>query len=361
MIAIHPKELIKDALVFYKMSQKELAKRMNLAEQTITSLTKGKDRITQDTAIKLEKVFNTPSKFWNSAQSRYDEYLKRIEDEKNILERETKTFKQLKLNLLCSKLKKLGYLPKTCDTLSTIKFLQSFFRVSELSLIESVFDKQLLGMAFKSNKQVEKLDFIAWLMCGREKMRGLKVAQYDVAKFKEAISYVRKLSNQKIESVWETIVQKYASAGVFIVCTPCIGKSSVFGYTEWVEGSPVIHLSRRGSIDYSWHSLFHESYHIIQNKRSKVFVDYCGDVICDNNDIDEKNAHKFASELLLRDDDVLNEFHSHNFRNYDYGIQMTMVKQFSNSKNIIPAITVARLQRLGIIGYNTQLNSFKKK
>ena len=107
--------------------------------------------------------------------------------------------------------------------------------------------------------------------------------------------------------------------------------------------------------------MFHESCHVIQDKRTKVFIDYSGTVISEGDDEDEKRAHKFASELLIKDADLRANFNEYNFRNFDWGIQIRMVEDFSAKKNILPAITVARLQRLGIINYKTHLNSLKKK
>ena len=360
-IAIHPSEFIRDSLEYFKMSQDELANRIGMTPKAISNIMNGKSNITPETAMKLEKVFGTPASFWISAQGKYDEYQNRIREEQLIEQKENQFYKKLSLNLLYNKLVKIGCLEKCLTRLDAIRSLQSFLGVSSFSLLESTFNKQLEGMAFKPTQNINKYDFIAWLTCGRTTIRSRKIDNYDASKFKDAIREARKFSFQQIEDVWDKLVKLYESAGVYLVYTPCIGKSSVYGYTEWLSGNPVIHLSLRGSADYSWHSLFHESCHVIQDKRTKVFIDYSGTVISEGDDEDEKRAHKFASELLIKDADLRANFNEYNFRNFDWGIQIRMVEDFSAKKNILPAITVARLQRLGIINYKTHLNSLKKK
>lgn len=359
-VAVHPSEFIKDSLNYFKMSQEELASRLGMTPKYISNIMKRKSGISTETAIKLENVFGTPASFWIAAQGRYDEFQNRIEEERTILAEEINIFNAYNLNTLFNKLVKLGFLSNENNIVLKIKSLLSFFEISRLSLLDKIIDKQLHGMAYTPKQEINKYDFIAWLNCGRKKMRDASLEPFDMDKFKDSVRYIRDLSSNRLDEVWDIIAKKYASSGVFIVLTPCIGKSSVFGYTEWLNGTPIIHLSNRGSLDYAWHSLFHESYHVIQNKRLKVFIDSVGKPT-NSDDDDEKNAHNFASRILLKDEDVYNYFNKMDFKNFDFAVQTHMVKQFAKLKNIIPAIVVSRLQRLGIIGYKTHLNSFKKK
>ena len=170
-VAVHPSEFIKDSLNYFKMSQEELASRLGMTPKYISNIMKRKSGISTETAIKLENVFGTPASFWIAAQGRYDEFQNRIEEERTILAEEINIFNAYNLNTLFNKLVKLGFLSNENNIVLKIKSLLSFFEISRLSLLDKIIDKQLHGMAYTPKQEINKYDFIAWLNCGRKKMR----------------------------------------------------------------------------------------------------------------------------------------------------------------------------------------------
>ena len=71
----HPGEmLLKEFLEPMRMSQLELAKRMNVPVQRINTLINGKRGITAETAILLSKVLKTTPEFWMNLQNSVDLY-----------------------------------------------------------------------------------------------------------------------------------------------------------------------------------------------------------------------------------------------------------------------------------------------
>lgn len=75
--AIHPGEDIKEFAEFKGWSNRELAQRMGVHENTVSKLVKGEDRISTDLAKKLARVFNMKSSFFMNLQTLYDESLPR--------------------------------------------------------------------------------------------------------------------------------------------------------------------------------------------------------------------------------------------------------------------------------------------
>lgn len=78
--AITPGETLKETIESLNMTQKELAIRTGLTEQTIIRIFKGEQPITYETANKLELVTGVPARFWNNLESNYREQLAKIEE-----------------------------------------------------------------------------------------------------------------------------------------------------------------------------------------------------------------------------------------------------------------------------------------
>ena len=63
-IAIPPGMTIKEVLENRHMTQKELASRMDMSEKHISKLINGEVPLTQDVALRLERVFGVDASFW---------------------------------------------------------------------------------------------------------------------------------------------------------------------------------------------------------------------------------------------------------------------------------------------------------
>jgi addiction module HigA family antidote len=75
---IHPGEVLKEEfLIPLGLSAYKLSKEIDIPQTRISSILKGKRRITADTAIRLSRYFGTTAKFWLGLQNDYD-----LEEEK---------------------------------------------------------------------------------------------------------------------------------------------------------------------------------------------------------------------------------------------------------------------------------------
>ena len=69
--AIPPGKILLYTIKALSISQTELARRMDLPIQELTSIIEGKKEITADTAIKLEEVLGTPQHIWLNLERGY--------------------------------------------------------------------------------------------------------------------------------------------------------------------------------------------------------------------------------------------------------------------------------------------------
>lgn len=69
---IHPGLILKDELEELGVSGAELARRINVPENRISEIMRGRRTITADTALRLGKWFGSSATFWMNLQKNYE-------------------------------------------------------------------------------------------------------------------------------------------------------------------------------------------------------------------------------------------------------------------------------------------------
>jgi len=124
-IAIPPGMTIKEVLEDRHMTQKELATRMDMSEKHISKLINGEVPLTQDVAMRLERVFGVEASFWNGLEASYREQILKVEYE-NSIDEEINFAKPFGY----AKLARLGIVPETKKAAEQVNNLQKFFEVA---------------------------------------------------------------------------------------------------------------------------------------------------------------------------------------------------------------------------------------
>ncbi len=90
---IHPGEvLMEEFLIPLEISAYRLSKEIGIPQTRISEITKGRRRITADTALRLSKYFGNSPKFWLGLQDDFD-----IEEERNLIFEELNNIKRVTL------------------------------------------------------------------------------------------------------------------------------------------------------------------------------------------------------------------------------------------------------------------------
>lgn len=72
-LSIHPGEILQEEfLVPYKLTASDLARRLGMPANRVTSIVNGTRSVTPETAIIFAHAFGTSPQFWINIQSRYD-------------------------------------------------------------------------------------------------------------------------------------------------------------------------------------------------------------------------------------------------------------------------------------------------
>jgi len=82
--AVAPGETLLEVMTSLKMNQKELAKRLELTEESLIPIFKGEQPISYATANHLETVTKIPARFWKNLEAGYRVGLAMLEERQRL-------------------------------------------------------------------------------------------------------------------------------------------------------------------------------------------------------------------------------------------------------------------------------------
>lgn len=342
-----PGETIRELLEARRMTQVELAEKMNLSEKAVSQLLNGKSSLTHESALKLERVFGVDASFWSNLEARYQEYVAR-EQEAQRLAQEEAFLKRFPYREMV----KRGWLCEGSSTAEKVRNLLNFFGVASPQAWENHWGNSRLA-AFRTINaaNISEEATAAWLRAGEKMAEALEVNRYDSNRFHQALLEIRALIVAPPENFADVMVQKCAEAGVALVFLPQLPKTGIAGATRWVHKAPIIQLSLRNrGEDYFWFAFFHEAAHVLLHGRTEEF--WSGIEAFDTSfQKKESEADAFASEILIPEADWKGFLASHS------NFYQNVIKLFARQVNISPGIVVGRLQKENRLNYkfNNQL------
>jgi addiction module HigA family antidote len=288
--AVAPGETLKETIESLNMTQKELATRTGLTEQTIIRIFKGEQPITYETANKLELVTGVPARFWNNLESNYREQLAKIE-EKAKLEKEIKWLDTIEYKELV----KRKIIENSKDKYLILKQVFTFFGVSSVDAWKNIWKKPEVAAkrshAFETNQGSASI----WIRIGEIEANKINCEPFNREKFKDALIKIRRLTTENIETSIPKMQKLCSASGVALVLVPEMKKVPWSGASKWLNSEiALIILNLRGkSEDKFWFSFFHEAGHILNDNKGRLYI-------ADNsNDPEELKANQFAADFLI--------------------------------------------------------------
>lgn len=216
-IAIPPGMTIKEVLEDRHMSQKELATRMDMSEKHISKLINGEVPLTQDVAMRLERVFGVEASFWNGLEANYREKILKVEYE-NSIDEEINFAKPFGY----AKLARLGIVPETKKVAEQVNNLQKFFEVASL---KHVADEMIMPLVYENIKDMEpdkKSAIYTLVQITKGRARFVEVNPYDAELLEKFIPKIKGLSREPLIGIKEPLKDMLAACGVIIVYLPII-------------------------------------------------------------------------------------------------------------------------------------------
>ncbi len=334
-----PGDSILETIESLKMSQAELSERMGKTPSKISDIISGKEPITINTALQLEKVLGVDAKFWLNRELLYREKLSRIEQEEALEE----CLDWLKIQPL-KELNKCGYLKSKSVNTETVEECLRFYGVASPNQWETLYLTHYFQTNFRKSKshESELSSVAAWLRIGEIEMRKLQIKSYNKEDFKKNLTKIKKIVRNHPEDFATQLQQLCLDAGVALVYTMCISKAPINGATRWIGGTPLIQLTDRYKTnDHFWFTFFHEAGHVLLHGKKDVFIENLDGYAIDTSK--ENEANEFANKQLIPGD-----------LDAELGEDFTIksIKLAARKFETHPAIVLGRLQHLNKVPFS---------
>ncbi len=338
-----PGDTIADLLEEKGWSQAEFAQRCGYTTKHVSLLINGKASITEDTALKLERVLGSSARFWLVREAQYRETIARQAELKN-LEADADWLKQLPLTDMI----KFGWIRKFKSKGQQVAECLRFFGVSSVEGWQKQYAEPVA--AFKASTKFDKdgAAVSAWLRQGERLASEIACQPYNKTKFRQALVELRALTNETDPKVFEPkMIDTCARAGVAVVFVRAPKGCPVSGATKWLSSDKALLMLslRHKTNDHLWFAFFHEAGHILLHGKKMLFLETRG-----LDDEHEQEADRFASDLLIPP-----KFAKQlRFLDKTYAA----IEAFAKEVGVAPAIIVGRMQKEGYLPW-THLNKFK--
>lgn len=334
-----PGETILDLIEERGWTQAEVAKRLGYTEKHISQLINGKVPLTDEAALRLERVLGSNAGFWLAREAKYREHCARLEAARGHLDW-TPWLDELPIKDLMSS----GAIPKCRNDIKHKPFIVDaclrFFGVASPDDWRAHYGAMQVAYRRSRAEQSDIGAISSWLRLGEQQVEKFDGPKYDRNSFERSLTIIRELTLQPPQKFEPKLTELLFDAGVALVLVPAIPRAYVSGVARWLSPSrPIIQLSLYGKTnDKFWFTFFHEAAHILLHANTKeekksVFLDDPNTEL--NDDPQEYEANEWASNWLIPSEykSTLATLRS-----------KAAVEAFAKRIGIHPGIVVGRLQ-----------------
>ncbi len=349
-----PGDTISDILEERDSNQVELAKQLGLTTKHLNQLIKGKASLTEETALKLERVLGSTARFWLNSEANYRARLAKREEQKKY-EIWTDWLDVLPIAWL----KRVNAIPDWPIVKprkpEIVETLLKFFGVASPQEWEDRCKALQLSFSRNCKNESDIGAVTSWLRVGEILAEMTTVPKFSRAKFSKSLNEIRELTVLPPHEFEPKLQVLCNESGVKLVFVPAPPNAHVGGVARWLNlHSPIIQLSLYGKTnDQFWFAFFHEAAHILFHAdiKENIFLDDWGGNSGEN--IQECEASQWAAEMLIPISNI-GDFFAKRITGSD-------IRQFAQSINIHPGIVVGRLQHEGKLQKATSLNRLKDR
>ncbi|MBI9094880.1 MAG: helix-turn-helix domain-containing protein [Sphaerochaeta sp.] len=289
--AVSPAKTLLETLETLKMTQKELAIRTGLTEQTIVRILKSEQPITFETANKLEMVTNVPARLWNTMEMNYRQQLSKLKQAKT-LEHGIDWLKEVPVKELMMH----GYISKESSGADLVHETLKFYGVSSVDSWNAIWNEPKVAARRSDCFDTQPGPASAWIRLGEVQAQGITTSSYRKEKFKDALLHIRELTTRSPSVFIDEMRTLCSDSGVALSLVKEVKEVPWNGASKWLSpDKAMILLSLRGKgEDLFWSSFFHEAYHILHGEKQRLYI-----AEKNSTDTEEQKADHFAAEILI--------------------------------------------------------------
>ena len=298
--AVAPGMYLQEWLDDEQMTQQALADRLGISRKTVNGILKGTQPISQDTAIKLERVTSIPRDSWVRFEAKYRKDLARLEDELRMA-----SSADIITPPLGKFLRDKGL--TTATKRNPGKLVSDFLNVvgygsmdAYAKGVDCVFSS--IATLKESGKTVDPASMMAWISLGEnaEPSANNGTKAYDEVLLKASLATLKQRAATTDDATLIDIAHQLEQCGVTLQFISAPEQFPLHGITRWTkDGNPVIQMTGRRKKDgYIIWTLFHEIGHILNDGNIGITLNYI-DEKQSSKSKSEKRANDFAREILM--------------------------------------------------------------
>ena len=235
--------IIKEYLEYQGMTQKEFAKRLGSSEKHISNLLNGKTRLTEELALKIEKVLApTSAEYWLNYELKYQDYLARKE--------EAYEYTEEQLKLLSKKFSfKEAFNGLDWSLQRQASEMLKLLRIARFENFDSVYESILKVNFMEDGGSVESIG--VWLGLAREEVeiqnpKKISPETYSKKQLEQSLNKLKSIAlNNDYESSLSSARKLLNRLGIYLVICEPVTNSKVRGALTNYENVPVIYISGR--------------------------------------------------------------------------------------------------------------------
>jgi HTH-type transcriptional regulator / antitoxin HigA len=343
--ATHPGEHLAEYLEVRGWSQAEFARIADLSPKLANTIINGKNPVTPETALKLERVLGLKAEVWLQLQANWDLFHARDAEQRRAA---TPDAKSALAQFPIKELKERGRLPDTRDEHALFAALLAFLGVGSLEAINARYVAMAVQHRQSEAHASSKFHVFSWLLLGEEKGRKMELPAFSHDGFVAAVGQIRSLTVEDPEIFEPRMKALCREAGVALVFEKPISKTCIFGSARWLDSDrAIIQMSlRMKSNDHFWWTFFHEAAHIALHKGQNFVDDESGE-----GDGAEAQADAWAEDILVGHE----RFAAFKSRRPRSAAEVTA---FAKEVGIHAGIVVGMLQHAHVVAFS-HLNGLK--
>jgi HTH-type transcriptional regulator / antitoxin HigA len=294
--SVQPGDVLAEALDERSMTQAELARRMGRPLKTINEIVKGKQAITADTAVQIERVLSIPAHFWTNLQADFDEWGARAREAER-LSHDGRWVNRFPI----AEMARRGWIAKQTSEIDRLRELLTFFGVATPTAWQAQWSRAAAAFRASPSFRAKPESVAAWLRRGEIKAARIECKPFNERALRDALPVIRSMTVLDPSGFPPRLQRLLADCGVAFVMTNELRGTHLAGATRWLGPEKVmVQLSlRHKTDDHFWFALFHELGHVLISRRPHLDEISVVDALLPTPD--ELGADRFAASQLALD------------------------------------------------------------
>lgn len=261
--AVHPGEHLEEYLEVRGWSQAEFARLADMTPKLVSTIIRGENPVTAETALKLERVLGLRASIWTGLQADWDLHLAR--------QREQAAPPPKAWYDLVHRLPIDDMLAWSNDYIKPADIRQFILRCLAIGspnaypARKKALTKEWGGQIKSAGRHgIDQDHLFTWLMIGEMRARYAQVGLFEKHAYLGCLQEIRSLVGHRPGKVAPLLQEIFARAGVALVFGPPVGNAHAYGAARWLSPhQPVLQISTSFPTDDAfWMTLYHSAAHL---------------------------------------------------------------------------------------------------